>query len=75
MARLKTAVLLSGRGTNLQALINDCAGPGAAAEIVAVISNVPGAAGLRRAEAAGIKTRVIDHKTFPDRESFEDDIH
>ena len=75
MARLKTAVLLSGRGTNMQALIDDCAGPGAAAEIVAVISNVPGAAGLQRAEAAGIETRVIDHKTFPDRESFEDDIH
>ncbi len=75
MARLKTAVLLSGRGTNLQALIDDCAGPGAAAEIVAVISNVPGAAGLQRAEAAGIESRVIDHETFPDRESFEDDIH
>ena len=75
MAGLKTAVLLSGRGTNLGALIDECAGDGAPAEIVGVVSNVPGAAGLQRAEAAGIETRVIDHKGYPDRGSFEDDIH
>jgi phosphoribosylglycinamide formyltransferase-1 len=75
LAGLKTAVLLSGRGTNLQALIDDCAGADAPAEIAIVLSNVPGAAGLKRAEAAGIETRVIDHKDYAGRGSFEDDIH
>ncbi len=75
MARLKAAVLISGRGSNLQALIDECARAGAAAEITLVISNVAGAAGLARAKDAGIATRVIDHKAYPDRESFEDAVH
>jgi len=72
MARLKAAVLISGRGTNLQALIEDCARPDAPAEIALVLSNVPGAAGLARAADAGIATRVIDHKGFASRAAFED---
>ena len=72
MARLKAAVLISGRGTNLQALIEDCAGPDAPAEIALVLSNVAGAAGLARAAAAGIATRVVDHKGFASRAAFED---
>ena len=75
MARLKAAVLLSGRGTNLQALMDECAAPDAAAEIALVVSNVAGAGGLARAEANRIATTVIDHKKFPDRESFEDELH
>lgn len=71
MARLKTAVLISGRGTNLQALIGACAEPSFPAEICLVVSNRPDAAGLRRAGAAGIATRVIDHKGFADRRGFE----
>ena len=71
MKRLRTAVLISGRGTNLQALIDACADPSFPAELCLVISNRPGAAGLRRAEDAGIETRVVDHKAFPDRRSFE----
>lgn len=74
MARLKAAVLISGRGSNLQALIEDCARPDAPAEIVLVLSNVPGAAGLARAEAAGIATRTVDHRSFPAREAFEDAV-
>ncbi len=75
MARLKAAVLISGRGSNLQALIDECARPDAAAEIVLVVSNVAGAAGLARAADAGIATRVIDHRAYADREGFEDAVH
>ena len=75
MARLKVAVLLSGRGSNLQALMEECAQPGAAAEIALVVSNVGGAGGLARAESAGIATTVINQKKFPNRESFEEEIH
>ncbi|MCH8182871.1 MAG: phosphoribosylglycinamide formyltransferase [Proteobacteria bacterium] len=71
MARLKTAVLISGRGTNLQALIGACADPSFPAELCLVVSNRPDAEGLRRAGAAGIATRVIDHKGFADRRGFE----
>ena len=71
MAKLKVGVLISGRGSNLQALIDACADEDYPAEIVLVISNVAGAAGLARAEAADIPTLVIDHKTFDDREPFE----
>ncbi|HXP72796.1 MAG TPA: phosphoribosylglycinamide formyltransferase [Stellaceae bacterium] len=71
MARLRVAVLISGRGSNLQALIDACADPAFPAEIALVISNVADAQGLARAERARIPTRVIDHKLFPDRASFD----
>ena len=71
MKRLRAAVLISGRGTNLQALIEACADPSFPAEICVVISNRGDAAGLKRAEDAGIEARVVDHKGFPDRQSFE----
>jgi phosphoribosylglycinamide formyltransferase-1 len=72
MKRLKTAVMISGRGTNMQALIDACASPNAPAEITLVVSNVPNAPGLERAIAADIPTLMIDHRDFPDRESFEE---
>lgn len=72
MAKLKVGVLISGRGSNLRALIDACADENYPAEIVRVISNVPGAAGLARAQAAEIPTVVIDHKAFDDREAFEE---
>lgn len=71
MPRLKTAVMISGRGTNMQALIDSCAAADAQAEIALVVSNVPDAPGLERAIAANIPTLTIDHRDFPDRESFE----
>jgi len=71
MARLKIAVVISGRGSNLQALIDACADPAFPAEIVSVISNVPGAAGLARAEAAGLPRHVIDSRDFKDRDAFD----
>jgi phosphoribosylglycinamide formyltransferase-1 len=63
---IKLGVLISGRGSNLQALID--AFPG---QIALVISNIPGAYGLERAERAGIPTQTIDHKAYPDRGTFE----
>ncbi len=72
MARLKIAVLISGRGSNLQALIDAAADPSYPAEIVLVVSNVAGAVGLDRAKTAGIPTLAISHKDFSDRKSFDD---
>lgn len=71
MGRLKAAVLISGRGSNLQALLDACARPDFPVEIVRVISNVADAFGLERARRAGVATEVIDHKAFASRESFD----
>ena len=73
-ARRRVGVLISGSGSNLQALIDACAGPECPAEIVLVISNQDDAYGLTRAQNAGIATRTIDHTAFPDRLSFEREI-
>lgn len=75
MAKLRVAILISGSGSNLQALLDMCAADDAPAEIVRVISNVKTAYGLERARTAGIKTTVIDHKSYDGREAFEDALH
>ncbi len=67
----RLAILISGRGSNLQAFIEACASGQLAAEICVVISNNPAATGLDRAAAAGIPTRCIDHRDFPSREAFD----
>ncbi|WP_287030912.1 phosphoribosylglycinamide formyltransferase [Pseudomonas sp. UBA6310] len=64
-------VLISGSGSNLQALIDDLHGAGSPARIRAVISNRADAAGLSRARAAGIDTRVLDHTRYAGREAFD----
>ena len=64
MAKTRLAVLISGRGTNLQALIDACQKADYPAEIALVISNRPNADGLTRAKNAGIATRIVDHKPF-----------
>lgn len=69
-AKLPVVVLISGGGTNLQALI-DAANAGAPFEICGVISNRPGVRGLQRATDAGIATCVVDHTRYPDRDSFD----
>lgn len=69
--KIKVGVLVSGRGSNLQALLDACADPTYPAEIALVISNIPGAYALERARKAGIPTRIIPHKDFPSRESFD----
>jgi phosphoribosylglycinamide formyltransferase 1 len=71
MTRAKVGVLISGRGSNLQALI-DAASVGAPFELCVVIANRPDAGGLDRALRAGIETVVVDHKAFgKDRAGFE----
>jgi len=55
----------------MQALLDACADPAAPAEIVLVLSNVPGAGGLARATRAGVPAEVIDHREYPGREAFE----
>lgn len=72
---MKLGVLISGRGTNLQALIDACAVPDYPARIAVVISNNPEAAGLARAEAAGLTTQVVDHRTFGSKADFEDALN
>jgi phosphoribosylglycinamide formyltransferase-1 len=74
VSRVRTAVLLSGRGSNLKSLIAACAAPDFPAEIVLVISNVESAGGLAIARDAGIATKVIPHKPFPSREAFDAEI-
>jgi len=69
---LKVAVLISGRGSNLQSLIDAAGEPGYPAKIVCVISNEPNAFGLERAKKAGIPAEVVNHRDFgKDREAFE----
>ena len=70
-SRRKVGVLVSGRGSNLQALIDAARDPAFPAEIVLVISNVAGAFALERAAQAGIASRVIPHKAYPSREAFD----
>jgi phosphoribosylglycinamide formyltransferase-1 len=71
LTRKRVGVLISGRGSNLQALMDAAQAPDYPAEIVLVISNVPGAEGLARAEAAGIPPLAINHKDFASREDFD----
>jgi phosphoribosylglycinamide formyltransferase-1 len=71
LTRKRVGVLISGRGSNLQALIEACKEPDYPAKIVLVISNVPGAQGLLRAEEAGILATAISHKKFSSREEFD----
>lgn len=71
----RIAVLISGNGSNLQALINACADEALDAEIVRVISNCDQAYGLVRANNANIDTLVIDHKGFTDRATFDAALH
>jgi phosphoribosylglycinamide formyltransferase-1 len=68
------AVLISGRGSNLQALIDAIAEGRLDATIAVVISNRADAAGLARAQAAGIDTLTIDHRAFPSREAFDAEV-
>ncbi|MGR3977701.1 phosphoribosylglycinamide formyltransferase [Acinetobacter sp. 1207_04] len=68
---IKIAVLVSGSGSNLQALID----ANLSGKIVGVISNKPEAYALKRAKQAGIATAIIEHKKYPNRESFDAVMH
>ena len=69
--RIKVGILISGNGTNLQAIIDASQKNSFPAEIAIVISNNPSAYGLKRAISADIPTKVIDHKLFDQREDFD----
>src|SRR5512139_3267645 len=67
-------ILISGRGSNMEAIVQACATEGWPARIAAVVSNRPDAAGLAFARARGIATAVVDHKQFDDRDSFDAEL-
>jgi len=67
----RVAILISGRGSNMASLLDAAAAPDYPASIALVLSNRPGAGGITRASEAGVATVVVDHKAYPDRESFE----
>ncbi|WP_321894659.1 phosphoribosylglycinamide formyltransferase [Paraburkholderia heleia] len=64
-------ILISGRGSNMEAIVRACAQEAWGARIAAVIANRPDAAGLAFAASNGIATAVVDHRQFPDRASFD----
>jgi phosphoribosylglycinamide formyltransferase-1 len=67
----RIVILISGRGSNMEAIVQRCREEGWPAEVVAVIANKPGAAGLMFAAANGIATAVVDHKVRATREAFD----
>ncbi|HRD66330.1 MAG TPA: phosphoribosylglycinamide formyltransferase [Candidatus Competibacter sp.] len=69
--KIRLVVLISGRGSNLQAILDQAASGELPVEIAAVISNRPGVAGLERARQAGVPALELDHKNFPGRPEFE----
>lgn len=72
--RRRTAVLISGRGSNMRALIEAARDPSYPADIALVLSNRPEAAGLGLALEAGIEAVAIDHKRYPDRAEFDAEL-
>jgi phosphoribosylglycinamide formyltransferase-1 len=72
LATLKLGVLVSGSGTNLQAILDAVANGSLDAEIPIVLSNVPGAKALERAALAQVKTAVLSHRDFTSREAFDE---
>jgi len=67
----RIVILISGRGSNMRSIVEACAAEQWPAQVVAVISNRPGAGGLAFAAEHGIATQVVDHKAFPTREMFD----
>jgi phosphoribosylglycinamide formyltransferase-1 len=74
-AKKRAAILISGRGSNMQALVEAARAPAYPAEIVIVISSSPGAPGLAWAKEQGIPTLGLDHKHYESREHFEGQLH
>lgn len=73
--RRRVGILISGRGSNMMALVQAARAPDYPAEIVCVVSNRPGAAGLAWAREQGIPVHAVDHKAYATREAFEDALH
>lgn len=73
--RVRTAVLISGTGSNMVALAEAARAPDYPADIVFVLSNRPDAPGLAKAQALGLETATVDHKTFRTRDAFDAALH
>jgi len=73
--RRRVGVLISGRGSNMMALVEAARAPDYPAEIVCVVSNRPAADGLAWAREQGIVAHAVDHKAYATREAFEDALH
>lgn len=71
MLKRRTAVLISGNGSNLQALMDAARAKNYPAKIALVICNRPDAYGIQRAQAAGIPVTILNHKDYPNREAFD----
>jgi len=71
----RVAILISGRGSNMMALVEAARAPGYPAEIASIIASRPDAAGLTWAKAQGLPTVAIDHKSYATREAFDDAVH
>lgn len=71
MATLQLGILVSGTGSNLQAILDAAASGQLDARVRVVLSNKPGVAALSRAERAGVPCEVLSHRSFPDRRSFD----
>lgn len=74
-SKTRVAIVISGGGSNAQALIDAARAPDYPAEIVLVVSNNPTAGGLERARQAGLPTAVVNHRDFAGRAPFEDALH
>ncbi len=70
-AMKRIVILISGRGSNMEAIMRSMAAEQWPAQIAAVISNKASASGLQTAQAAGIPTKVLEHRAYPDREAFD----
>lgn len=70
----RIVVLVSGRGSNMEAIVRACAEQDWPARVVAVVANRPGAGGLQFAEAQGIATAVVDHQAYPSRDAFDAEL-
>ncbi len=74
-SRVRTAVLISGRGSNMVALIEAARSPGFSAEIVLVLSDDPAAAGLSLARKLGVAAEAIDFRAYAGKPAFEAALH
>lgn len=72
--KIRTAILISGQGSNMRALINASQSPDYPAEIVLVIANKENALGLEFAKQSNIKTAIVNHKNFTSREDFDKEM-
>jgi len=70
----RIVILISGRGSNMEAIVQRCAAEGWPAQVVAVVANRPAAEGLAFAAAHGIATAVVDHTGHPSREAFDAEL-